>query len=64
MTEPHQHTFTVSAENAARFKVGQEFTAKETGVWVVTKIGTPYVTADQRTLVDVIAVEKPKVTEP
>ena len=62
MTEPHQHTFTVSAENAARFKVGQEFTAKDTGVWVVTKIGDPYTSADQRTLVDVIAVEK-QVTE-
>jgi hypothetical protein len=62
MTAPHQHTFTVSAENAARFKVGQEFTAKDTGVWVVTKIGDPYVSADQRTLVDVIAVEK-QVTE-
>ena len=24
MPEPHQHTFTVSAENAARFKIGQE----------------------------------------
>ena len=64
MPEPHQHTFTVSAENAARFKVGQQFTAKETGVWLVAKIGAPYVTADLRTLVDVIAVEKPKLTEP
>ena len=59
MTEPHQHTFTVTAENAARFKIGQQFTAKETGVWIVTKIGASYLTPDQRTLVDVIAVEKP-----